>query len=87
MKVIGFEDQTEETIDPATETESGPNQEDPIEAYENGEDDWGDIPELVGEDDIEEFDEAIRVLEEADLQANFEEEHRDEGVHTRERES
>ena len=80
-KAIGFENQTEAAIDPVTEIEAGRNPEDPIEAPETDED------ELVDDDDsIEEFDdEAIRVLEEAaDLQqANFEEEQRDEGVHTR----
>ena len=45
----------------------------------------GDVPEHLGKDDIEEVDEAIRVLEEADLQANFEEEQPEEGVHTRAR--
>ena len=60
-KSIGFEDQTAETIDP----------EDLIEAPEHGKNGDGDIPELVGEDDVEDFDEAIRVLEEADLQDSF----------------
>ena len=73
-KVIGFEDQTEETIDPVTEIESGPILEDPIGAHEHVEDDNGDVPELVGKDDVDEVNEAIRVLEEADLQGNFEEE-------------
>ena len=84
-KVIGFEDQTEETIDPVTEIESGPILEDPIGAHEHVEDDYGDVPELVGEDDVDEVNEAIRVIEEADLQGNFEEEQREEGVHTRAR--
>ena len=43
----------------------------------------GNIPELVGEDAIDEFNEAVRVLEEADHQANFEEEQHEDGVHTR----
>ena len=34
----------------------------------------GDVYELIGDDNVEELDEAIRILEEADLQANFEEE-------------
>ena len=63
-KVIGFEDQAEETIDP----------------------DYGDVPELVDEYDAVEVNEANRVLERlADLQANFEEEQREEGVYTRAR--
>ena len=84
-KVIMYEDQAEETIYPVTEIESGPILEDPIGAQEHMEDDYGDVPEHLGEDDIEEVDEAIRVLEKADLQANFEEEQREEGVHTRAR--
>ena len=47
-KVIGFEDQAEETIDPVAEIESGPILEDPIGAHEHVEDDYGDVPELVG---------------------------------------
>ena len=73
-KVIGFEDQAEEIIDPVTEIESGPILEDPTGAHEHVEDDYGDVPELVGEDDVDEVREAIRVLEEADLQGDFEEE-------------
>ena len=80
---IGFEEQSEETEYPGTEMGSGPNPEDTIVAQENGEDDMGDIPGLVGEDDIDEFNEAVRVFEEADHQANFEEEQHEEGVHTR----
>ena len=54
---------------PCDEIESGPILGDPIEAQENIEDDYGDVPELVDEDDVDEVDEASRVLEEADLQA------------------
>ena len=84
-KSIGFEEETKETEDPGTLIESGPDPEDPIGAQEHGEDDWGDIPEHVGEDDIDEVNEAIRVLEEADIQANFEEEPHDGEVNTRSR--
>ena len=45
----------------------------------------GDVHELIGDDNVEEFDEATRLLEEADLQTNFEEEQRDERVRTRAR--
>ena len=73
-KVVRFEDQAEETIDPVIEIESGPILEDRIGAHEHVEDDYGDVPELVGGDEVDEVNGAIRVIEEADLQANFEEE-------------
>ena len=76
-KSIGFEDQTAETIDPGAKIESGPNPKDPNEAPEQGENDEGDIHEFAGVDAVEEWDEAIRVLEEADLEDNFEEEQRE----------
>ena len=84
-KSIGFEEGTKVTEDPGTLIESGPDPEDSIGAQEQGEDDWGDIPEHVGEDDIDEVNEAIRVLEEADIQANLEEEPHDGEVNTRSR--
>ena len=55
-KSIGFEDQTAETIDPGADIGTGPYPEDPIEAPEHGEIDEGDILELAGVDDVEEFD-------------------------------
>ena len=57
--MIGFEDQAEKTIDPVAEIESGPTLEDPIGAHEHVEDDYGDVPKLVGEDDVDEVNEAI----------------------------
>ena len=68
-KPIGFEDQTAETNDPATGIASGPNPEELIEAQEPGENDWDDVSELIGEDDMEESDEASRVLEEANIRS------------------
>ena len=49
-----------------------PNLGDLLEAPVHCKGDWGDVPELVGVDDVKEFDEAIRVLKETDLQDNFE---------------
>ena len=63
--MIGFEDQAEETIDPLADIRSGPILEDPSGAQENIADDYGDIPELVVENDVDEVNEAIRDLEEA----------------------
>ena len=77
--LIGFEDHS-------AEIRNGAIPEDPIEAHEHMEDDYGDVPELVDEYDAVEVNEANRVLERlADLQANFEEEQREEGVYTRAR--
>ena len=69
-KSIGFEEETEETEDPGTGIGIGPDPEDPIEAQEHGENGWGDVLALVGEVDIDKVNEAIRVLEEAGIQAN-----------------
>ena len=71
---IGFEDSTEEPIDPRAELRGGADPEDPREATETAEQDWEEALDSYGDLEVEEVNGAIRVLEEADYQANAEEE-------------
>ena len=82
---IGFEDSTEETTDPGAGLIGESDPGDPNEATENMVQDWEDAPANYGDLEVGELDEAIRVLEEADYQANAEEELRELAVETRAR--
>ena len=79
---IGFEDSTEEPIDPRAELRGGADPEAPREATETAEQDWEEAPDSYGDLEVEEVNEAIRKLEEADYLANAEEE-RDYVINTR----
>ena len=63
----------------------GPNTEDPREDIETTGQDWEEVPVDYGDLEVGEVDEAIRVLEEADYQANAEEEQCDHAIDTRAR--
>ena len=82
---IGFEDSTEETTDPGAGLIGESNPGDPNEATEDVVQDWEDAPANYGDLEVGELDEAIRVLEEADYQANAEEELREQTIETRAR--
>ena len=82
---IGFEDSTEETTDPGAGLIGESDPGDPNEATENFLQDWEDAPANYGDLQMGELDEAIRVLEEADYQANAEEELRELAIETRAR--
>ena len=51
----------------------GSDPEDPREATETAEQDWEEAPAIYGDLEVGKVDEANRVLEEADYQANAEE--------------
>ena len=82
---IGFEDSTEETTDPGAGLIGESDPGDPNEATDNLAKDWEDAPANYGDLEVGELDEAIRVLEEADYQANAEEELRELNCETRAR--
>ena len=77
VTTIGFEDSTEETMDPGAGLIGESDPGDPNEATENLVQDWEDAPANYGDLEVGELDEAIRALEEADYQANAEEELRE----------
>ena len=68
-----IEDSTEELTDLGAELRGGSDPEDPKEATETAEQDWEEAPATYGDLEVGKVDEANRVLEEADYQANAEE--------------
>ena len=83
--MTGFEDSNKETADPGAELIGESDPGDPNEATENLVQDWEDAPANYGDLEVGELDEAVRVLKEADYQANAEEELHEQAVETRAR--